>query len=259
VEKEALDQMPTPRFLINGLKLLKSNSPEILTALGVAGVVTTSYLAGKASFEASEIIRKEEDEGRAIAGTKNRFKEYGKLVWKCYIPPTISGVVTIGCVVGASKASSRRTAAAVTAYSLTQRAFDEYREKVVEQLGKGKDRKVRDELAQDHVTSNPPVSREVIITGKGNFLCREDFTGRYFRSDMETLRRAENQINYMIVHDLFVCLEEFYDLIGLPGTSESGKVGWNSDKLLELKVTTTLSEDDEPCLVFNYNYTKPLR
>jgi len=225
----------------------------------VAGVIGTSLLTAKASFKASEIIKKEEDEGRAIAGTKNRFKEYGKLVWKCYIPPTLSGAVTIACVIGASKASNRRTAAAVTAYSLTQRAFDEYREKVVEQLGKGKDRKVRDELAQDHVTNNPPVSREVIVTGKGHILCCELFTHRYFRSDMETLRKAENDINYMVVNNLFVCLDEFYDLIGLPNTSESNNIGWNSDKLLELVFTTVMSEDGEPCLAFSYNYTKPLR
>ncbi len=37
-------------------KTLKSNSPEILTALGVSGVITTSYLTAKASFIAGEII-----------------------------------------------------------------------------------------------------------------------------------------------------------------------------------------------------------
>jgi len=251
--------MPTPTFLTNALKLIKSNSPEILTALGVAGVVTTTYLASDASFKASEIIRKEEEEGRAIAGTKARVKEYGKLVWKCYIPTGVSGALTIGCIIGASKASSRRTTAAVAAYSLTERAFSEYREKVVEQLGKGKDRKVRDELAQDHVTSNPPVSREVIVTGKGHILCCELFTHRYFRSDMETLRKAENDVNHMVVNDLFVCLDEFYQLIGLPSTSNSDNIGWDSDKLLELIFTTVMSEDGEPCLAFSYNYTKPLK
>jgi hypothetical protein len=252
--------MSMSTLLTNGLKLIKSNSPEILTALGVAGVVTTSYFVSKASFKAAEIIKKEEDEGRAIAGpSKHQVKEYGKLVWKCYIPAGIAGASTVACIIGASKANSRRTAAAVTAYSLTERAFSEYREKVVEQLGKGKNQKVIDEIAQSRVSNNPSTSKEVIITGNGDVMCCELFTHRYFRSDKQTLDRAQNEINYMVVHHLYVSLSEFYDLIGLPHTSTSETLGWDSEKLMELVFTTTLSEGGEPCLAFDYNYTKPLR
>lgn len=245
--------MSISTLLTNALKLIKSNSPEILTALGVAGVVTTSVLASKAGAEATKRLDPFVESGKMPK------KEKFKIVWTAYIPPVISGAATIGCIVGSSRASSRRTAAAVTAYSLSQQAFTEYKEKVVEQLGKGKDRKVRDELAQDHVTNNPPGSREVIVTGKGHILCCELFTHRYFRSDMETIRRAENDINYMVNNSIFVYLDEFYDLIGLPATDISNNIGWDSDKLLELQFTTTMSEDGEPCLAFSYNYTKPLR
>lgn len=252
--------MPTPALVKNVFKLLKSNAPEILTALGVTGVVTTSYLASRASFKASEIIKKEEDEGRAIAGpSKHQVKEYGKLVWKCYIPPVVSGTVTAACIIGASKASNNRTAAAVTAYSLTQKAFGEYREKVVEQLNQNKERTLRDGIAQDTISKNPSGSREVIITGKGQHLCCELMTRRYFRSDMESLMKARNDINHMINNNYYVSLSEFYDIIGLPYTSVSSNLGWDSDKLLELEITTTVAENGDPCLAFDYNYTKPLR
>ncbi len=52
--------MNTPDFIIKTVKLIKSNSPEILTALGVSGVLTTSYLVGKASFVASDQLSREE-------------------------------------------------------------------------------------------------------------------------------------------------------------------------------------------------------
>ena len=244
--------MGTPYFVTNAIKLFKYNSPEIFTALGVSGVVSTSYFVGKASFQAAKAIEFSDDPDMDT-------KDKAKLVWKLYIPATISGIATIGCIVGASKATGRRTTAAVTAYSLTEKAFTEYREKVVEELGKGKEKKIRDEIVQDHVSKNPSGSQEVIIIGTGHVLCCELFTHRYFRSDMEILRKAQNDINAKIVNELYVALDEFYDLIGLAYTSHSANVGWDSDRLMDLEFSTVISDNGEPCLAFDYNYAKPIK
>lgn len=247
--------MKISEFFSKSKKKVKSNSPEILTALAVSGVISTAYLTAKASFQASKIIQDKENLGRI---TEDEAKVHDRLVWKCYVPPVLSGVLTIGCIIGSSKANGKRTAAAVTAYSLTERAFSEYREKVVEQIGKGKEQELRDTIAQDRVNKNPANSREVIIVGNGTVLCCELHTNRYFRSDMESLRKAQNDINAKIVNDVYVPLDEFYELIGLPYTSSSNNLGWTSDKLMELQFSTVLSEGGEPCLAFDYNYTKPL-
>ena len=186
-------------------------------------------------------------------------KDKAKLVWKHYIPAGVSGIFTIGCIAGVSRTSNRRTTAAVTAYSLTEKAFTEYREKVVEQIGKGKEQKIRDEIAQDKVNEFPPCTQEVIITSVGHVLCCELLTHRYFRSDMETLRKAQNDINVKIVNSYYVPLDEFYTLIRMPFTSNSNNFGWDSDKLMGLEFTTAMSESGEPCLAFEYNYLKPLK
>ncbi len=229
---------------------LKSNSPEILTALAVSGVVTTAYLAGKASFQAAGKLS---DQSPHMSN-----KDRAKIVWKLYIPATISGAATIVCIVGATRTQSRRTAAAVTAYSLTEKAFTEYKEKVVEQIGKGKEQKIRDDIAQEAVLANPHKTKEVVIVGPGQVLCCELYTHRYFRSDMETLRKAQNDLNARINSDRYVPLFEFYELVGLPYTSASNELGWDSDKQVELRFSTVLSENGEPCLAFDYNYVKPI-
>lgn len=251
-------------FFDRAVKAAKSNAPEILTAVGVSGVVTTSYLVGKASFQAAKTLDEASKEAEVVIAGVPYPQEFGipvkekiKIVWKLYIPATVSGVVTIGCIIASSKSSGRRTAAAVTAYSLTERAYSEYKEKVVEQLGKTKEQKIRDEIAQDRVTKNPPESKEVVILGGGDVLCCELWTGRYFKSDMESLRRAENDLNAMIVNTYYVSLDEFYDLLELPHTSNSDKMGWDSDKLLELQFSTVMSPDGTPCLAFEYNYLRP--
>lgn len=235
---------------------IKTNAPELLTAVGVSGVFTTSYLTARASFAAAEVLEEDKEVWGAAIDKKQRFKEQTALVWKLYIPAAASGAVTVACIVGANKSNSRRTAAAVTAYSITEKAFTEYRERVIEEIGETKEQRLRDELAQKNVEENPP--SKIIVTGRGEVLCCELYTGRYFKSDMETLRKAQNDINAKVVNYLYVTLDEFYDLLDLPHTSTSVNLGWDSEKLMELEFSTTLSENNEPCLAFDYNYIKPL-
>lgn len=242
----------------NVSRLIKSNAPEILTAVSICGVGTTAYLTAKASFEAARMIDWDETMEGYNPDAKERFKERAKNAWPLYVPPAIAGVATIGAIILSSRVSAKRTGAAVAAYSILDKGFSEYREKVVEQIGKGKEQKIRDEIAQDKINYNP-LSREVIVIGGGNVLCCELLTGRYFRSDMEILRKAQNDINARIVSQMYVSLEEFYDLIGLSNTTHSDRQGWDSDKLMEMQFTTALSANGEPCLAFEYNYVKPLR
>ena len=239
-------------------KIAKTHSPEILMALGISSMVSTVYLTGKASFEAARLIDLEEEEEGPSQNRRKRIQERTKLVWKLYIPAAASGAVSVACAIGSFKASGNKTAAAVAAYSLTEKAFSEYKEHVVEELGKGKSQKIVDQIAQDRVLANPEPSKEVVIMPSGHILCCEMFTGRYFRSDMESLRKAENEINAKINHERYVTLDEFYELVGLKGTTNSASLGWDSDRLMALDFSTVISIDGEPCLAFDYNYVKPL-
>jgi hypothetical protein len=233
-------------------KLLRDNSPVVLTALGVSGTLTTAFLAGRASYNAAALILREETKTEVYFSTKEKVH----FVWKLYIPASISAVVTVGSIISASRIGSRRTAALTAAYSLSERALIEYKDKVVETLGVKKEKTMRDAIAQDSVTKNPPTG--VIVTGSGTVLCCDLFTGRYFSCDMESLRKAENMINKKMIQHMEATISDFYDLVGLSHTSYSSVVGWTSDKMLELSFSTVMSEDSRPCIAFEFNYTKPL-
>jgi hypothetical protein len=178
-----------------------------------------------------------------------------QLVWKQYIPTAISCGLTIGCVIGSTKISSKRTAAAYSLLTVSERAFNEYKEKVVEQLGVNKEKAIRDEIAQDRVKETS--GSAVVLVGAGNILCYEMHTGRYFYSDMENLRKAQNTINAKLIQEMDATLSDFYHLVGLPNTSYSYMSGWNCDKMMALEFSTTLSEDGRPCIAFDYNYVIP--
>lgn len=233
-------------------KFAVDNSPAILTAIGVTGTLTTAYLSGKASFKAGQIIQEEnrilQDRGKTFLDNKEKVK----LVWKEYIPAASTATLTVTCIIGANRIGTRRAAALATAYSVSEKAFAEYKEKVVEKIGQKKEQAIRDEIAQDRVNNQPVVQREIIIAGSGDVLCYDKFTGRYFKSDMESLRRAENDVNYQVLNSMYATLSDYYERIGLPATSASEEVGWNCDKLLEVRYSTTLSDDGKPCIAIDF-------
>jgi hypothetical protein len=237
-------------------KLTIDNSPSICTAIGAVGTVTTAYLTAKATVKAVRIVDAEQKLYQS--DYKMDIFDKAKLVWTLYIPPVGMCVVTVASIIGANRIGSRRAAAVAAAYSISEKAFSEYKEKVIEKVGEKKERAVRDDIAQDQVNRNPVGEREVIITGKGEVLCYDSLTGRYFNSNIESLRKAANDINKQILADNYASLSEFYDRIGLSNTTFSEEVGWNLDNMLELVFSTVLSEDDKPCISINYEVA-PIR
>lgn len=224
-----------------------SNSPAILTTIGAVGTITTAYLSGRAAFEASKQLERGAVHPDNLS-TREKFEE----TWKLYIPAAVMGTLTIAAILCANRISAQRAAALAAAYAISERTLEEYKDKVLEKMGKRKEQEVRDEIAQDRVRRDPVTSKEVIITGNGKVLCYDDYTGRYFESDMETLRKAQNDINRQVINDHYASLSDFYDAIGLPQTGVSDSVGWNLDKELELHFSTTLSDDNRPCIVITF-------
>lgn len=241
--------MTVKELILRAEKLARDNSSTILTALGVSGTVTTAYLAAKATFTVGYHTSVNDE-----AGVKNpSAKEYAKTYWKLYIPAAVSGAVTVTCIIGAAKINARRTAALTAAYSLSERAYAEYKDKVIETLGEKKERKVRDDIAEARVRDNPPPDSGVLLAGSGDVLCLELWTGRYFQSDMETLRRAVNEVNARILRNDEARLNDLYHILGLQSTSVSEYSGWRSPRLLEIRPSAHL-HDGKPCLAFEYNY-----
>lgn len=233
---------------------VSKRSPELLTGLGIAGMITTTILAVKATPKAMALIEEAEIEKSAEnKGTKLTVPETIKVTWKCYIPAVTIGLASTGCLIGAQSIAGRRTAAIATAYKLSETAFKEFKEKTLEEVGEKKVKAIRDKIAEDKVAKNPVNENQIIITSTGNTLCYDGVSGRYFRSDMETIRKAVNTINYRMTSDMYVSLSEFYDELDLEHTDVSDMLGWNiDDGLVDIHFTSKLS-NGQPCLVLQYN------
>lgn len=233
---------------------VSEHSPAILTGIGIAGMITTTILAVKATPKALEKI---EDKKAELPPEQEELKpvEVVKTCWKCYIPAVLTGVFSITCLVSANSVNARRNAALAAACKISETALSEYREKVVETIGEKKEQTVRDAIAKDKVEKNPVSKSEVIITERGNTLCYDVHSDRYFKSDIDKIRRAVNNLNYRMTSgmEMTISLNEFYDEIGLSHTQVGDDLGWVvHDGLIDIGFSSQIADDDTPCIVIEH-------
>jgi hypothetical protein len=229
---------------------IDANSPAILTGIGVAGVLSTVALAIKGTSSAVFVINAVE----TVKDEELTQREKLELVWKFYIPTAASSMLTIAAIIGSNHISTRRNAALLSLYSIADQALKEYQDKVIETIGQKKEEQIRDEIAKDKLDNNPLDGREVIITGKGNCLFYDTLSGRYFRSDLETVRRVQNDFNELLFNDMFLPLNDLYDMLGLEATEMGRRAGWDvQNGKLELQFSAKIATDGEPCIVLSYS------
>lgn len=250
-------------FAKNIQTVVVKHAPEILTGIGIVGMFGTTIMAVKATPKALKLIenRKADENVETLHPV-----DVVKTTWKCYIPAAVTGVTSAACLMRANSISTRRNAALVTAYNLSKTALHEYKDKVVETIGEKKEQIIRDQIAKDKIEKDPVTNKEVIVTEKGNTLCYDGVFGRYFRSDIDTIKRAINKINREIVTgNMYASLNEFYDELGLDPVKIGDDLGWNvDDGEIDIRYSSQLATDGTPCLVIeftvapNYNYQRYL-
>ena len=232
-------------------RVLTKYSPGILTGIGIAGMIGATFMAVKATPKALYLIetKKEESEVEELTTV-----ETIKTCWTCYIPATLTTVVSAACLIGASAVSAKRNAALATAYSISEAALREYQEKVVEVIGEKKEKAVRDAVAKDQIERDPVTKSEVvIIDSNSNTLCYEPLSGRYFKSTIDKIKKAEIKLDRQMIQEMYVSLNDFYWEIGLDGTDLGDKMGWNLSKgYMDLSFSSQLADDGTPCAVIVY-------
>ena len=238
--------------IIKGIKAsISRHSPEILTGIGIAGMVTTTILAVKATPKAIKLI---EAEKRAKHVDALSPVDTVKTVWKCYIPAAMTGVSSIACLIGSNAINAKRNAALTTVYTLSEMARNEYKEKVIETIGEKKERTIKEKVDAERIKRDPVSKKEVIITEKGTTLCYDHVFGRYFKSDSDIINRAMNNLNREIVINMYASLNDFYAELGLSPVEMGYDLGWNiDDGTIEIEPSSQLADDGTPCLVIDYS------
>ena len=229
-------------------EMLQHNSPAILTALGVSGVAATGYFAHKAGQQAFFAIREVEDGRQEVISNKEKVE----LTWRYYIPPVLVGLTTCVAVVGAQTINSRRQAALFSAVSISERALNEYREKAREIVGEKKEGAIREAVAAERIKNDPQDESKLVILGTSEILCYDMLSGRYFKSNIETLRQAMNDVNAECINNMYASLNMFWSKIGLPPLPIGESLGWNTDTMLDLVFSYIPDEEGRPTCAVDF-------
>lgn len=242
----------------SAIRFVDDKSPVILTALAIGGVGATAILTGKATLKVHQVLS--EVDFDSLPTEDKREIVVGEIA-PAVIPPILTGAATVACIVGAQAKNTARIAALAGAYTLKDQAFADYREKAQEILGKKKEQEVHEQIAQKHVDAAIiPGDDYIQDTGLGNVLCYDIVMGYYFKADMESIRKAVNEINAQILDEGQATLNDFRYKLNLPDVKLGNTMGWNvsDDRKMEVDFSAILKDGKTPVLTMEYG-VRPLR
>lgn len=204
------------KLLVATDRFLKRNSSTILTVIGAVGVVGTAVLAAKATPKALTLL----EDAREEKGEDLTIMEKVVAAGPAYIPAVAVGASTIACVFGANILNKRDQAALMSAYALLDNSYREYRHKLEEIYGEEAGAQIREEIAQDHYIE------EEIRASDEKLMFFDFYSMQFFESTMEEVLSAEYRFNQNFIMSGSACLNEFYDMVGLPRIECGYQLGW---------------------------------
>lgn len=241
----------------------QKNDSEILAAVALVGLITTGVKAYKAGLKASDILKEKKKDLELVdrddkETKKIIFKETTKELAPVIIPPIVTGIATAACIIGSNRVKNRRLVMVTTAYNLSETALNDINKKMNDILGEKKARSIKDAIIKDKFEEDPPkTDNTVIVTGDGDVLCKDMYTGRFFRSNAQKIGQAVNELSAECQVNMYVCLNDLYHLLHIPTVPMGNDLGWNVESLmrgqLPIAISAQLTEENVPCLCLDYD------
>lgn len=217
--------------LVHGSKLfIKRNASTILTCVGAAGVVVTSITAVKATPKALNMLEEaKKEKGEELT----RFEKF-KMAAPVYAPSVLLGVGTIACIAGANILNKRQQASLISAYTLVEKSFKEYKDKLKELYGEEAHQNIVDaiaiEKAEEVGVRGAYFATSCDLTADEScgepVLFYEEYSNRYFESTIEQVINAEYHLNRNYILRGYSYLNELYEFLGLETTDYGDVLGW---------------------------------
>ena len=205
----------------------KNNSTSILTGFAIAGVITTSVSAGKASIKAEKVLEQ--------IDSKEKLKE----VTPIFMPTIISGLFTIACICASHSIDAQKQMALMSAYSLSEQAL----KTVEDKLGDKKLKQVKESIFEEEVQKNPPKEEIIFDSGNGKTKFRDGIFGGDFIGDIEHVKSVFNKYNKMLNDGDIVYVNDLRWDLGLPQTEMGSILGWDCGQLDEMLTSVILEKD----------------
>lgn len=236
--------------LKNFKAILSKNSPTILTLISIAGVCSTIITSAQDTLKAKE---------KMDASHPRDKKEIIEATWKCYIPTAISATTTIGCIIGSHYCSNKQKNALASAYALSQMTLQEYQKRVIDQIGKNKERTIREETTKAIAEVKAPSAgfasqlTDAIDTGHGKTLFYDIPGERYFYSDVNYMDHQKNLMNTEVRTEMYYDWNEINYRWGLPFKKFGDQLIFTNDSPLEVRYTPKMMDNGQVVILVDYD------
>lgn len=234
------------RQVARHILIARKNSPQVMFVGGIIGVTASTVMACKATLKLSDQLDKMKGEMSEVKELRDSESNetsdrdvalvYARNVAKVarlYAPSAIIGVGSVGLLTGSHVTLNRRNAGLTAAYAAVAKAYDDYRDRVKEELGdereldlyhgavvekvKGEDGKLTEARAVDP-NKLSPYSRFF------------DESSKNWERNPE-MNRMFVQVQQTYANDLLrarghIFLNEVYDMLGLERSKAGQVVGW---------------------------------
>lgn len=251
--------------VVNSVRVFeKRNRAELLTIGSVVTLWGGIYYAYKAGPKAEKFLaEKRKDREYVDPNDKKAIRAVTLETIRGMFPivsvPIMLGGISTACCIGSHAVSSRKIATLSAAYTLTNTALREHKDKVREVLGEAKAQQVREAISKDHLEKSelPVEEKDIQVTGLGNVLCYDEYTDRYFYASAESIGNAIVKISHQLISDMWVSLNDFYRELNLRPCKMGEDLGWavdNTDRgRIPVYYTAVLTEDNRPCLCVQFD------
>lgn len=245
------------RSIAHQMLVAKKNSPHIFFAAGVVGVVTSAVLACRATLKLEDTLDEiKEDlydaknarqvalgQGEVLSETEEKkalLRVYAKSagsVAKLYGPSVIVGAASIGALTGSHVQMTRRNSALTATVALVSQAYDEYRERVREELGEEKERDLHNGVKTEKRTIDGKKVDVKVLDGTGSspttFVFNQQSSWNWKPDaycNRTFLECQQNWANTRLQLRGHLILNELLTSLGMEETSAGCILGWIYDK-----------------------------
>ena len=242
----------------------KKHSPEILAVAGVVGIVASGIMACKASTKLSGVIEETKEQldqvhdyveknGFSDKYTEEDSKKDTAIIYtqtavklvKLYGPAVILGTLSITAMLTSNKILRKRNIALAAAYTTVDKAFKDYRGRVIERFGEELDRELKYNLKskeiEEVVTDENGEETSVKKTVKAMNPNDISQYARFFDESCSSwnksqfhnqmfLKQQQNYANDLLKAQGYLFLNDVYKMLGMDVAPYGQVVGWIYDE-----------------------------
>lgn len=208
---------------------IKQHASLIFTCVSVIGVFATAAVGVWSGAKASKAV-----EGKEVDGVK----EYVEYTWKYYVWTLMAIIGTSACIIASHRISAKQIAALSSIAAAGATTFNQYRDKVREVIGKDAERDLYEEVrAKSQMAITPALPYDEESDKDQSYLYYDGFSDRYFHLNPSRVQQAIYHLNRNFQLKQEVCVNEWYEMLGIDGVEGGDELTWVADDFWESGLT----------------------